>query len=167
MCYVYRVRLNALSVVLALSSLVLATPARAQEEASVSPRLADLVAGLDVVQMPQPAAIPSRPVGIRTSAERPSSLIPLYASLGVLQGLDIHSTRRGLSAGGREANPVMDSVVGNPTAFIAIKAASTVGVVWAAERLWRKEHRKTAVVLTALTNIGLAAVVAHNYRVAK
>ena len=35
------------------------------------------------------------------------------------------------------------------------------------ERLWRKDHLKAAVMLTTLTNIGLAAVVAHNYRVAK
>jgi hypothetical protein len=33
--------------------------------------------------------------------------------------------------------------------------------------LWRKQNRKAAIVLTALTNVGLAAVVAHNYRVAK
>ncbi len=98
---------------------------------------------------------------------RPSALLPLYASLGVLQALDVHSTGRGLAAGGREANPVMGSVVGNRAAFIGVKAATTAGVVWASERLWRKQNRKAAVVLTALTNIGLAAVVAHNYRVAR
>ena len=58
-------------------------------------------------------------------------------------------------------------VIGRQGHLARLKAASTAGIVWASERLWRKEHRKTAVVLTALTNIGLAAVVAHNYRVAR
>ena len=103
----------------------------------------------------------------REDQGRPSALLPLYASLGVLQALDVHSTSRGLAAGGREVNPVMGSVVGNRAAFIGVKAVTTAGVVWASERLWRKQNRKAAVVLTALTNIGLAAVVAHNYRVAR
>lgn len=98
---------------------------------------------------------------------RPAALLPLYASLGVLQALDVHSTSRGIAAGGREANPVMQPIVGNRAAFIGVKAATTAGVVWASERLWRKQNRKAAIVLTALTNVGLAAVVAHNYRVAK
>jgi hypothetical protein len=99
--------------------------------------------------------------------ERPRPLLPLYASLGVLQALDVHSTSRGLAGGGREANPVMEPIVGNRAAFVAVKAATTAGVVWASERLWRKQNRKAAIVLTTLTNIGLAAVVAHNYRAAR
>jgi hypothetical protein len=121
------------------------------------------------------AAIPggpeSAPASLRTdvpgSEMRPAALLPLYASLGVLQAMDVHSTSRGLAAGGREANPVMQSVVRNRAAFVGVKVATTAGVVWASERLWRKQNRKAAVVLTALTNIGLAAVVAHNYRVAR
>ena len=93
--------------------------------------------------------------------------MPLYASLGVLQALDVHSTSLGLAAGGREVNPVMEPIVRNRAAFIGVKAATTAGVVWASERLWRKQNRKAAVVLPALTNIGLAAVVAHNYRAAR
>ena len=107
------------------------------------------------------------PCSLRDTVQRPGALLPLYASLGVLQALDVHSTGRGLAVGGREANPVMQPIVGNRAAFVAVKAATTVGVVWASERLWRKQNRKAAVVLTALTNIGLAAVVAHNYRAAR
>jgi hypothetical protein len=61
----------------------------------------------------------------------------------------------------------MEPIVGNRAAYVAVKAATTAGVVWASERLWRRQNRKAAVVLTTLTNIGLAAVVAHNYRAAR
>jgi hypothetical protein len=119
----------------------------------------------------RPSSFRTAPASVRTdvpgSEMRPAALLPLYASLGVLQAMDVHSTSRGLAAGGREANPVMQSVVRNRAAFVGVKVATTAGVVWASERLWRKQNRKAAVVLTALTNIGLAAVVAHNYRVAR
>jgi hypothetical protein len=98
---------------------------------------------------------------------RPAALLPLYASMGVLQALDVHSTSRGIAAGGREANPVMQPIVGNRAVFIGVKAVTTAGVVWASEQLWRRQNRKAAIVLTAVTNIGLAAVVAHNYRAAR
>jgi hypothetical protein len=97
--------------------------------------------------------------------ERPAALLSLYGSLIALQGLDIHSTRRGLASGaGRELNPVMRPVVRNSAAFIAVKASATAGVIWASEKMWKK-NRKAAVAFTALVNAGMAAVVANNYRV--
>jgi hypothetical protein len=38
--------------------------------------------------------------------------------------------------------------------------------VWLAEKLWRK-NRAAAMVLMAAVNVGLAAVVANNYRIAR
>ena len=90
--------------------------------------------------------------------------MPLYGSLVALQGLDIHSTRRGMSSGKtREANPVMGPVVGNGAAFVAVKAAATAGAIWAAEKLWKK-HPKRAVIFAILLNAAMTAVVTHNYR---
>ena len=100
-------------------------------------------------------------------AKRPSALLPLYVSLAALQGLDIHSTKRGISSGGtQETNPLMKPFVTNDAAFIAVKAAATAGTILVTERL-RKTRPKTAVVLAAVFNAGMAAVVVHNYRVAR
>jgi hypothetical protein len=99
--------------------------------------------------------------------ERPAALLPLYGSLIALQGLDIHSTRRGLASGaGRELNPAMRPVVGNSAAFIAVKASATAGVIWASEKMWKK-NRKASVIFTALVNTAMAAIVANNYRVSR
>ena len=98
---------------------------------------------------------------------RPGALLPLYGSLIALQGLDIHSTRSALSSpGAREANPAMRPVVDNSAAFLVTKAAATTGVIWASEKLWKK-NRKAAVIFTGLVNAAMTAVVAHNYRVAR
>jgi hypothetical protein len=116
-----------------------------------------------------PLRIDLRPVEQprRQTPERPSALMPMYGSLVVLQGLDIHSTRRGMSSGKtHEANPVMGSVVENGAAFVAVKAAVTAGAIWATERLWKK-HPKRAVIFAVLLNAAMAAVVTHNYRIAK
>jgi len=116
-----------------------------------------------------PLQIELRPLdtGPRDSRERPPALVPMYGSLVALQGLDIHSTRRGMSSGKtREANPVMGSIVENNAAFFAVKAAATAGAIWAVEKMWKK-HPKRAVVFAVLLNATMAAVVTHNYRVAK
>lgn len=164
MRYVFRVRYAAAASILTLG-LALPAGALAQEGEEPDPAAfrRAVLQGMSV-QLPSPA-IPQAVV--RETSSRPQALLPLYASLGVLQALDVHSTGRGLASGGREANPVMEGVVRNRAAYIGVKAATTAGVIWASERLWRKQNRKAAVVLTALTNIGLAAVVAHNYRVAR
>jgi hypothetical protein len=166
MRHVYRVR--SLVASSALAGVVLfSSPSAAQEVEETLPSIRTAVSA-PIVQRPSLAAIPPcDPCDPRNTVERPRPLLPLYASLGVLQALDVHSTSRGLAGGGREANPVMEPIVGNRAAFVAVKAATTAGVVWASERLWRKQNRKAAIVLTTLTNIGLAAVVAHNYRAAR
>jgi len=96
---------------------------------------------------------------------RPGALLPLYGSLVALQVLDIHSTRGAMeSSEGREANPAMQGVVKNSAAFIAVKAGATAGVIWASEKMWKK-NRKAAVIFASVVNIAMAAIVANNYRV--
>jgi hypothetical protein len=98
---------------------------------------------------------------------RPGALLPLYGSLIALQGLDIHSTRAALDSGkGREANPAMDGLVGSSAGFVAVKAGATLGVIWASEKMWKK-NRKGTVIFAGLVNAVMAAVVAHNYRVSR
>ena len=96
---------------------------------------------------------------------RPGLLPALYASNVVLQALDAHSTMKALNHGAREANPMMQGVVGNPTALLAVKAGAAVGTIYFAEKLWRR-NRVAAVALMVAVNGVSAAVVAHNYRVA-
>ena len=136
-----------------------AAPAAGQELAETS-----------AAALPPPLHIELRPLDAhlqRTASERPRALLPLYGSLIALQGLDIHSTRRGMSSGKtREANALMGSVVDNSAAFVAVKAAATAGAIWCAEKLWKK-HPKRAVFFAAMLNGTMAAVVAHNYRAAK
>ena len=98
-----------------------------------------------------------------TAGERPSSLIPLYASFATLQALDYHSTRRALENGsGREANPLMREIVKSPPAFIAVKAAATASVIVVGEKMWKK-NRLGAVLFVAGANVALGVVVAKNY----
>jgi len=163
------VRLDAslLRGVIVAASLCVATPALAQVSSEPP------VVTADIPIAPAPLWLTGQTVPAQNlfdapalrKPERPTALLHLYGSLIALQGLDIHSTRRGLVSGaGRELNPVMQPVVQNSAAFIAVKASATAGVIWASEKMWKK-NRKAAVIFTALVNTGMAAVVAHNYTV--
>jgi Domain of unknown function (DUF5658) len=96
-------------------------------------------------------------------SSRPASLPAMYATLGVLQVLDVYSTRRSLKNGGTELNPAMK---GNSGAMLAVKALSTAGSIFFAERAWKK-NRKGAVILMAVVNGVTAAVVANNMKAAR
>ena len=100
------------------------------------------------------------------SSQRPAALVPLYASLGVLQGLDIYTTSAAMSRGGVETNPAMKAAAGKTWTSVAVKAAATAGSVYFIERAW-KHNRKGAVILATVINVATAAVVAHNTQVAK
>jgi hypothetical protein len=119
--------------------------------------LASVIEGLQLpVFEPSPRVI--------EKARRPAALVPLYASLSVLQGLDIHSTTSALSTGQHhEANPIMSSIVGNRGAFVAVKVASTATIIALSERMWKK-HRVGAVVFAIAANSAMAVVVANNYQ---
>jgi hypothetical protein len=152
-----------------------ASPAVAQQTAPSQPwpsaTTTEVASMAEIPQVPvrdqsrQLAPIfPAKPI---EEPQRPSALLPLYGSLVALQGLDIHSTRGALEAGeGREANPAMRPVVRNSAAFIAVKAGATAGVIWASEKMWKK-NRKAAVVFATVVNVAMAAIVANNYRVSR
>lgn len=89
---------------------------------------------------------------------RPPTLVALYVSYASLQAYDVYSTRRALAHGAREANPVMQSVVVNTPAFLAVKAAAGIATVFASERLWKKN--KTAALAVMFAANSVAAVVA-------
>ena len=102
-------------------------------------------------------AVPAR---ISQALARPAMLPALYVSYAALQVFDIYSTKQALARGAREANPLMQGVVGNTGSFVAVKAAVTVGAILAAERLWRTN--KVAAIALMMVSNGVLAVVANN-----
>jgi len=101
------------------------------------------------------------PAGV-SAARRPAALMPMYVSTAALQGMDFMTTRKAIASGqGTEANPVMQSVVGNSAAFLAVKAGTVAGTIWMTEKLWRR-NRVAAIALMAGVNGAMAAVVSHN-----
>jgi hypothetical protein len=117
------------------------------------------------VEQMRPQGGVTRDPGDFAGARRPSLLPALYAAHVALQALDAHSTMTALNLGAREANPVMQGVVGNKGALLAVKAGTAAGTIYFAEKLWRR-NRVGAVVLMAVVNGVTAAVVANNYKVA-
>ena len=122
------------------------------------------------LSLPLPAAAEeqSDPAGfVRVAPEnRPASLIPLYVSFAAVQVLDLHSTYNGLERGGREANPLLGSVVESPAAFIAVKAGATAGTIYLAEKIW-KRNRKAAIITMIGANVAYGLIASHNYSVAR
>jgi hypothetical protein len=102
----------------------------------------------------------------QVAQQRPRALVPLYVSFAALQGLDVHSTTRALRNGAVEANPLMKGLAGNPVALSAVKGAGAAGVIYASEKIWKK-NKVAAVVFMVAANAGLAFVVQHNYRHAR
>jgi len=93
--------------------------------------------------------------------KRPALLPAMYATLGLVQAWDLHSTMTALKAGAREANPVAAPFAGKTGSLVALKAATTAGTIFFAERMWRK-NRVGAFVLMGVINGATAAVALHN-----
>jgi hypothetical protein len=93
--------------------------------------------------------------------KRPIALSALYGSYGVLQALDVVSTRRALASGARESNPLMNN--GHLGTMIAVKAAAGASTIYFTEKLWKK-NRVGAVIVMAAVNGATAAIVARNHR---
>lgn len=139
-------------------SLVPVTPAAAQEpHQTLKLTLSD--ASLLDQHAPGPAILPA-------PQKRPSTLVPLYLSFGALQALDVHSTSTALNRGAVEANPLMGGIAGSPLGLAVVKAGGTAGVIYASERLWKK-NKGAAVALMIGANSAMAWVVQHNYRTAR
>ena len=112
----------------------------------------------------QSAVDPQRAPDINApTARRPRALVPLYVSFASLQGLDAHSTARALDRGAQETNPLMRSLAEHPVGLLAVKAGATTVVIYAGEKMW-KRNRVAAVVFMVAANSAMAWVVQHNYR---
>ncbi|HVL68503.1 MAG TPA: DUF5658 family protein [Vicinamibacterales bacterium] len=115
---------------------------------------------------PAPAAGPVERWRLDLPEKRPSALPVMYAAFGALQMADAYSTRRAVTNGAREANPLMQEASQSSGAMYAVKAASAAASIYFAEKAWKK-NRKGAVILMAAINGVTAAVVARNLRNAK
>lgn len=114
-------------------------------------------------------AVAAQPDGLVTPVQqkRPAAMVPLYGVFAAAQVLDYASTTRAVSNGtGSEGNPVMAPLADNHAAFVAVKAASVAGVVWAGEKLWRK-NRIGAIVFMVAMDSAVVTIAAHNYSVAR
>lgn len=143
---------------------ILPTPALAQHLTLANP-IPQHVLFEDRTRVPPAAAVGAT----RTATAQPASrhvLVPLYISSAVLQMMDVHSTRRALAAGHTEGNPFMSGIASNTSALVAVKAATAAGVILLSEKL-RTRNRVAAIGLMVAVNVATAAVVAHNYRVAR
>jgi len=103
---------------------------------------------------------------LAATSRRPAPLVPLYVTMGVLQGFDIYTTSTAVSRGAVEANPAMQAVAGRPWASTVVKAAATATSIFFIERAW-KQNRKGAVILATAINVATAVVVARNTQVAR
>lgn len=131
----------------ALSLTLFALPASAEEAAPAPITVTGMVA----------------PVKMAQALSRPAALTALYASYTVLQAYDVYSTRQALARGAREANPLMQGVVGNTGAFVAMKAGVAVATIAAAEKLW-KTNKPAAIGVMIAGNSVAAIVAARNTR---
>jgi len=111
----------------------------------------------------EPQGTSAAPPLMAPSVSRGAALPALYVSLAAMQVADIYSTRAALKAGAREANPVVAPFAGSSGSMLAVKAASTAGAIFFADRLARN-NRKAAIVLMAVINGATAAVAAHNMK---
>jgi hypothetical protein len=75
----------------------------------------------------------------------------------------VYSTRQALARGAREANPLMQGVVGNTSAFVALKVGVGAASIVAAERLW-KTNKPAAIGVMIAGNSVAAIVAARNAR---
>lgn len=97
--------------------------------------------------------------------ERPRPLPALYGGAVFLQSCDAYLTLVALKRGASEANPVLRPVSGEPIAFIAVKAGLTATSIVGVERLWKDNHRVSAVALMAASNALMIVINAHNVAV--
>ena len=144
---------------LILGTALLASPVLAADTASETP--ISTAAAISAVSPALPAP-PVVQVARRGTQTGRSIVLPsLYVSLSALQAYDVYTTLSGMRQGAVEANPMMQGIVGNPAAFIALKAGVTGASIYMAERLWKDKKRTQAVLLMVASN-GLMAYVAHH-----
>lgn len=130
---------------------------------------ADAAAPLETgsLQLPRPLAEDAENVFLRDAERRrPAALVGLYSVLSGLNVLDVYSTMQALGNGAREANPLVARAGAQVGTAIALKAISTTGSIYFAEKVWKK-NRVAAIVTMAALNAGTAVVIARNFRNAR
>src|SRR5687768_18586228 len=105
-------------------------------------------------------------VDYKRTVSRTAILPALYVTLGAMQALDVYSTRAALQAGAREANPTAAPFASNAASMFGMKAVTTAGTIFFAERMWKK-NKVGAVIMLVAINSATAAVSMHNMRNAK
>jgi hypothetical protein len=116
------------------------------------------------------AAVPVPPVRRPVASieqSRPMALPLLYVAQGALQAMDMHSTYSAISLGAHEANPLMQGVVKNKGAMLAVKMGVAASTIWMSESMWKRGNRMGAIATMIVANAVTAVVVAHNYRLAQ
>ena len=113
---------------------------------------------------PARADTPVLPTPVRASSH--AVMRPLYLSFGVLQGLDVYTTRVALERGARETNPLMGGLADKPAALVAVKAAATFGTVYLVERM-RIRHPVAAAITMAAIDSAYVMLVVRNAQVAR
>lgn len=140
---------------IALMLLTLAGPARAAESELVTQAPPDIA-----------ATLVTPPLAFTVEAPRRPALLPvLYVSYAALQVLDARTTAGALSRGAREGNPLLRQQP-NQIGIWAVRAATTAGTIYFAERVW-KRNRLAAVLVMVTVNSGYAAIAAHNAKLAR
>ena len=101
--------------------------------------------------------------GATDSGRSSASVRTLFATYGVVQGLDMASTMVARNRGAVETNPLMR---GSYARGIAVKSAVGALTLFAV-RAVEKKNKKAAVITMIAMNVGTAMVVANNIRVAR
>ena len=111
--------------------------------------------------------VPMAPMSVYApTSERPAILPALYAALGAVQVWDVYSTRAALAAGAREANATAAPFTKSSGPMLGLKAATTAGTIFFAERMWKK-NKVGAIVMLIAVNGATAAVSMQNMRNAR
>lgn len=88
----------------------------------------------------------------------------LIAAPIVANGLDAYSTQQGLKRGGREVNPLIEPLAGNPKAFYPVKALIGAATGFGGDKISKMGHPNLAKVIVGFgTALPLAAAI-HNMR---
>jgi hypothetical protein len=156
---------TAVALMLLFTTLIVPAPASAADtpvtDAATAAVSAVVPGDVGLIQKPI-AQMPIAPVATARRSERSLILPSLYVSLAALQAFDAYTTFKGLDRGATEGNPLMQDVTRHPAAFVALKAGVTGVSIYAAERLWRQNRKKSAIIMMLASNGLMAWVASHN-----
>jgi hypothetical protein len=82
--------------------------------------------------------------------------------LAGLNAYDGWSTVKAVRLGAIESNPAVAGIASNAPAMWAVKTGATMASIYAAERLWRRNRKKEAIITMVAVNGVMAMVAARN-----